>query len=144
MRKSAPCAEWVRIVQASTIPFERLAMTAKKLSALVAAAIVSVIPWAAYAQEMGPQPMDLHHWFEHERAKIEGGDILLQTERFPHTVAAHRSPATATSKHEHTRGVAETNWARPDCLLEELKRAEGYVPPPPCGSGPRWTDHGWR
>src|SRR5690349_3108168 len=105
-------------------------MSARKFSALVAAAVCSVMPWVASARETGPQPMDVHHWFEHERARIEGGDILQQTERFPHTIVARQTATASPPPPQLGQGKTASGMVRPDCIVEEMKRTEGYLPKP--------------
>src|SRR5690349_5346473 len=46
----------------------------------------------------------------------------------------------AFAKPADARDSTPSRTIRPDCLVEELKRTEGYMPPPPCGNGPVWFE----
>lgn len=62
---------------------------------------------------------DVHHWFDHERARtVEGG---------PLPVYGTASPSNGANGGNGANG-AEAGL--PDCLLETLKGSEGYVPRP--------------
>lgn len=79
----------------------------------------------AYAHETD----DVHHWFDHQRARVEGGEVgILQAEQ----PAAPRAARVAASM---------AQLPPRDCLTEELKRGEGYVPEPcdPATESRRWV-----
>ena len=78
---------------------------------------------------------ELHHWYEHQRALSDGGDMLI----------ASPSPAKSLGNGDRgngDRGAAAmparkrgTVAATPDCPNEQLQMAEGYVPSGKCVTG---------
>ena len=92
--------------------------------------VVMIASTASLAHET-----DVHHWFEHQRAQSDGGDLLLpqSTVVIPLRTEA-RSLAGARD--------AEIGQAPSDCLIEEMKRTENYVPSSACAYRRPLVDEG--
>ena len=87
-----------------------------KLAASCTLLVASAAP--AYAHDTD----DVHHWFDHQRARTDGGEIgFFQAEQPQTPMAARPAP----------RPQPRVALSAPrNCLIEELKRGEGYVPEP--------------
>lgn len=93
---------------------------------LTVAAIAGAASMLPFSNEALAHPGDVHHWFEHERAKSDGGPTLVNEAD---------SVKQGELRDERTRSTMQTlsraQGVR-DCFEEELKRSEGYSPRADC------------
>lgn len=80
---------------------------------------------AGFAHEL-----DVHHWFEHQRAFSDGGGMLL-----PQATLAAPSNTGARGRAGVRGTETSAAAAAPDCLIEQLKTTEGYIPSRACAEG---------
>ncbi len=97
-------------------------MSRTRISTALAGMLFAGTASIAVAHEAG-----LHHWFEHERARDEGANYWPIFESEGSNLSRADRPSTAAP--EAKENVIA---AAPDCLIEQLKVSEGYIPVRPC------------
>jgi hypothetical protein len=111
---------------------EGIMLRTRILATLTAAIGASLFAAGALAHET-----DMHHWFEHQRALVEGGTVgIIETQSLaPGNGNGGRGFAAA--RVAQRRVIAEA----PDCFIEQLQMSEGFVP---SGACPReYADERW-
>lgn len=100
------------------------------ISTALAAMLFAGTASIAVAHEAG-----LHHWFEHERARAEGTNWPIFEYEDSNSSRAGRKTAAAPEAKRNDIASA------PDCLIEQLKASEGYIPVRPCRD--EYSDRRW-
>lgn len=99
--------------------------------------LMAAIGASLFTAEAPAHQLDMHHWFEHQRASVEGGTVgIVETQSLaPGNGNGSRGPVAA--RVAQRRVIAEA----PDCFIEQLQMSEGFVP---SGACPReYADERW-
>lgn len=105
----------------------------KRKTMVIAAAVIGAASMVSYTNAALAHRGDLHHWFEHQRAMLDGGPMSVDETDARKQVEVQNGGTRVAAE---AMGVTQAPW---DCLTEELKRGEGYTPDSECDRGARRT-----
>lgn len=101
-------------------------MSRRKFSATMTA--LGALAFAAGAGVALAHETDVHHWFDHQRALSDGGDVFIESGSPAMARPSNGDPSIPRAS--GSKGGVAT--ATPDCISEQLQMAEGYMPSGAC------------
>lgn len=94
--------------------------------------------FAASASVAFAHETEVHHWFEHQRAQSDGGEMPVLATTYAQSGALPSNGGRTSGVRPAERRVDPT---APDCLIERLQMTDGYVPSGKCPGG--FADERW-